>query len=35
MKHLNKILVAVMMVMGLNSQAQDSATTLGNFELMR
>jgi hypothetical protein len=24
MKHLNKILVAVMMVMGLNSQAQDS-----------
>jgi hypothetical protein len=26
MKHLNKILVTVMMVMGLNSQAQDSAT---------
>jgi hypothetical protein len=30
MKHLNKILVTVMMVMGLNSQAQDSQP-LGNL----
>jgi hypothetical protein len=34
MKHLNKLLVAVMMVMGLSSHAQDSNNPTISFELM-